>query len=75
MGRAIHIEKPEHYLPCPNCYNGYLKQDKAFKGVWWCVSCWEQFDYRPKKEQTITKSNSVNAKPHRPCEEICEDLY
>lgn len=71
--RAIHVEKPESYIPCPKCYDGYLKEDKAFPGVFYCVACWEQFDYRKKKEEVIESSKSVNGKPHRPCEEVTID--
>jgi hypothetical protein len=46
--RCVHVVKPEVYIPCPACYDGFLKEDKAVKGVWWCVACWEQFDYGKK---------------------------
>ena len=41
----IHVEKPKGlYIPCPNCYDGYLKKDK-YSGIYYCVCCKTEFKF------------------------------
>jgi len=40
----IHIPKPEGlWIPCPYCYDGYLKLDKYSKKLY-CVNCKKEIE-------------------------------